>query len=70
MNLHTSRILFQKDSSYKSQFCTEVHALSRLVSDFWAKYKDAPTKILKCHAKTTQIKDLRMNSTDKLAKKR
>ena len=40
MNLHTSRVLFQKDSSYKYQFRTKVCAPSRLVSQIWAKYKD------------------------------
>ena len=37
MNLHTSKILFQKDSSYKCQFCIKVRALSRLVSKVWSK---------------------------------
>ena len=48
----TSKILFQKDSSYKCQFCTEVRALSQLISEVWAKYKDVPTKILKRDART------------------
>ena len=43
---------FQKDSSYKCQFCTKVRAPSRLVSGVWAKYKDVPTKILKRDART------------------
>ena len=40
MNLHTSRILFEKDSNHKYQFCTKVRAPSRKVSQVWAKYKD------------------------------
>ena len=50
MNLYTSRILFQKDSRYKYQFCTKVCAPLRLGSEVWAKYKDVPTKLLKHHA--------------------
>ena len=52
MNLHTSRTLFQKDSSYKSQFCIKVRAFSWLVSEVSAKYKDVPTKMLKRDART------------------
>ena len=74
MNLDTSSIPFEKDSSYKCQFCTKVHAPSRLVSDVWAKYKDALIKILKRDARTnsklTKPKDLCLNSTNKLAKER
>ena len=51
MNRHTSRILFQKDSSYECQFCTKIRAPSRLVSEVSAKYKGVPTKILKLDAK-------------------
>ena len=43
---------FQKDSSNRCQFCTKVRALERLVSEVWPKYKDIPTKTLKCHART------------------
>ena len=39
--------LFQKDSSYKFQFCTKVRTPSRLVSEVWTKCKDDSTKILK-----------------------
>ena len=45
MNLHISRILFQKYSNYKCQFCAKIRAPSRLVSEVWAKYKHVPTKI-------------------------
>ena len=51
VNLHTSRILFPKDSSYKCQFYTKVCALSRLVSKIWARCKDVPTKMLKHDAR-------------------
>ena len=73
MNFHTSRLLFQKDSSYKSQFCKKVRAPSRLVIDVWAKSKDLPIKILKRDVKKTQVnnnkkKDLRLKSSGKLAK--
>ena len=37
-NESSSRILFQKDSSYKCQFCTKIHASLTLVSEVWAKY--------------------------------
>ena len=46
MNLHTPRIFFQKDSSYKCQFCTKICA------KVWVKYEDVPTKILKRDART------------------
>ena len=39
LNLHTSRILFQKKSSYKCQFSTKVHAPSRPVSEVWKNVK-------------------------------
>ena len=52
INLHISRILFQKDSSFKYKFCTKGRASSRLVSEAWAKYENVPTKILKRHART------------------
>ena len=52
MNLHTSRIPFQKDSTYKYQFCIKVCAPLRLISEFWANYKDVGTKTLKRDAGT------------------
>ena len=39
INLHISRILFQKDSSFKCRFCTKGRASSRLVSEAWANIK-------------------------------
>ena len=52
INFHVSRILFQKDSSHKYQFCTKVRAPSRLASKVFARCKDFPTKILKRDART------------------
>ena len=46
VNLHTPRIFFQKDSSYKCQFCTKICA------NVWVKYEDVPTKILKRDSRT------------------
>ena len=43
MNLPTSNILFQNDSSYELQFYIKVRAPSMLVSEVWAKHKDVPT---------------------------
>ena len=60
MNFHVSRVLFQKDSSYKCQFCTKVCAPSRLVSKFWAICKDSPTKILKSDARKTKVNKKRV----------
>ena len=62
MNRHTSRIPFERDSSYTCQFCTKVVVASRLVSQVWAKYKDelpmcqVPVKILKRDAKANSRK--------------
>ena len=39
MNFHTSRIPFQKDSSYKCRFCTKVLVPWRLISQVWSKCK-------------------------------
>ena len=56
MNLHTSRIPFERDSSYTCQFCTKVLAPSRLISQVSTKHKQeipmcqVPTKISKRHA--------------------
>ena len=71
MNFYTSSIRFQKDPSYKCQFCTKVHAPSMLVSEVWAKCKDVSIKILKRGARTNSSqhkKDFPMNSTNKVAK--
>ena len=40
MNVHTSRILFQKDFSYKYQLSPKVRAPSRMLSQAQAKYED------------------------------
>ena len=53
MNLHTSSILFQKDSNYKCQFCTKVRVPSSVASGVWAKHEDVPTIILKRDARTS-----------------
>ena len=66
---------FQKDSSCKC--CTKARALSRQGWS-WAKYKDVSIKILKrhvttpcnampCKLKLAKLKDLRLNSSEKLA---
>ena len=43
---------FRKIQAIKCQFYTKVRAPSRLVSEVWAKYKDLPTKILRCDTRT------------------
>ena len=48
LNLHTSRITFQKDCSYTWQFWTKVLAPSRLVSQAWAKYKSEVPDVSGC----------------------
>ena len=40
---------FEKDSSYKMPVLHQ--STCTLVSEVWAKYKDVPTKILKCEAR-------------------
>ena len=75
MDFHILRILFQKDPSYKCQFCIIVRAPSRMVSEVWEKYKNVPTKMLKGDARTNSVteqykQDLCLNSTNKLAKER
>ena len=68
INLHTSSILFQKDPCYKSQFCTKIRAPSRLVSEFWAKYKDVPTKIDKDFELNRKTNQRMMNVCKQLLK--
>ena len=63
MNFYTSRILFQKDSSYRRQFSTKVRAPSRLVSEVWIKYRYIPTKILKRDSKKKKQKKTQVNKT-------
>ena len=45
---------FQKDFSYKYQFCAKVREPSKLVSEVWAKCKDVPSEILKTRCKLTK----------------
>ena len=79
MYLLTSSILFQKDSSYKCQFCRKVRASSRLFSQVyvWEKGKDEVPDVSgssqnferPCNTKLklTELKDLYFKSTEKLA---
>ena len=63
INLHTTRIPFERDSSYTCQLSTKVLAPSRLVSQVWAKCKDkvsmcqVPTKISNSGKQNFQKKD-------------
>ena len=72
MNLHTSSILSQKDSSYKCLLYTKVRAPWRLVSEAWAKTRRCSDQNIETWCqnklKLTKLKDLCLNSTDKLAK--
>ena len=73
MNLHTSRILFQKHSSYKCQFCTKVHEPSRLVSQVVTGGTGCNQNIeTKCKnkLKLIELKDFCFKSKEKLAKER
>ena len=77
INLHTSRILFWKDSSKKCQLCTKVRAPSRLVSQVWGKYKDEVPDMsgsnqsvetsCKNKLKLKELKDFCFKSKEKLA---
>ena len=72
--LHTSRIIFQKDSSCNCQFCTKVRETSRLVSEVWAKIKACSSQNIepscKNKLKLAKLKDFRLNGSEKLAKER
>ena len=80
MYLLTSNILSQKDSSYKSRFCTKVRIPSKLVVQVyaWAKYKDVVSDMsgssqsieTPCNSKVrlTELKDLCFKSTEKQPK--
>ena len=80
MKLHKSRILFQKDSCYKCQFCTKVRALSMLVSQACTNYIDKVPDVsgsnqnietsCKNKSKSTELKNLRFKNTEKVAKER
>ena len=61
------RILFQKDSTYKCQFCTKVY-LQGWSLKVWVKYKNDPTKMLKEQTHVNKLIDLCLKSTTTLAK--
>ena len=75
--IHQGYFFRKIPASYKSQFCTKVHALSLRVTFsaglFWAKYKDVATIIIETWCKNklnlTKLNDLCLNSTKKRAKK-
>ena len=66
MNLHTSRISFEKDSSYICWFYTKLHAPSKLVSEIWQNICSNQNIETSCKSKLklTKRKELCLNSTD------